>query len=88
MIVIRLARGGKKKAPFYRVVVSDKRSPRDGRYIERLGSYNPVFNNQGDQKIEINLERVDYWLNEGAKVTDRANILIKRHRKETIKNDS
>ena len=83
MIVIRLARGGKHKSPFYRVVVSDKRAPRDGRYIERIGSYNPVFNKQGDQKIELDLERVDYWLGEGAQMSDRVSILVKRHRKET-----
>ena len=62
MIVIRLARGGRNKKPFYRVVVADKRFPRDGRFIERLGYYNPVSNLAGDQIIEINIERVEHWI--------------------------
>ena len=66
MIVIRLARGGRNKKPFYRVVVADKRFPRDGRFIERLGYYNPVSNLAGDQIIEINIERVEHWIEKGA----------------------
>jgi len=83
MIVIRLARGGKHKKPFYRVVVADKRMPRDGRFIERLGSYNPVFNNAGDQKIELDLDRVKHWLSVGAHMSDRVKTLYARHLKET-----
>ena len=81
MIVIRLARGGKKSKPFYRVVVADQRFPRDGRFIERLGYYNPVFNRQGDQVIELDLDRVDHWIAQGAQLTDRAKLVVKRHRK-------
>lgn len=81
MIVVRLARGGKKSKPFYRVVVADQRFPRDGRFIERLGYYNPVSNLSGDQVIEIDLERLDHWIKQGAKMTDRVTIIVKRHRK-------
>ena len=71
MIVVRLARGGKKSKPFYRVVVADQRFPRDGRFIERLGYYNPVFNREGDLVIEIDLERFDHWVKQGAQPTPR-----------------
>lgn len=84
MIVIRLARGGKKSKPFYRVVVADQRCPRDGRFIERLGHYNPTFNKQGDQVIELNLARIDHWIKQGAQMTERAKLIIKRHRKASI----
>ncbi len=80
MIVIRLARGGRNKKPFYRVVVADKRNPRDGRFIERLGYYNPIVNLQGDQLIELNLERVDYWISQGAQLSPRVKQLVKRHK--------
>lgn len=83
MIVIRLARGGKKSKPFYRVVVADQRFPRDGRFIERLGYYNPVFNKAGDQVIEIDLARIDHWIKQGAQPTPRVTQIIKRHRKAT-----
>lgn len=81
MIVIRLARGGRNKKPFYRVVVADKRFPRDGRFIERLGYYNPVFNLAGDQDLRLDIERIDYWLGQGAQTSARVKQLIKRHRK-------
>jgi len=81
MIVVRLARGGKKSKPFYRVVVADQRFPRDGRFIERLGYYNPVSNLNGDQVIEVDLERLDHWIKQGAKMTDRVTTIVKRHRK-------
>ncbi len=85
MIVVRLARGGKKSKPFYRVVVADQRFPRDGRFIERLGYYNPVFNREGDQVIEIDLERFDHWIKQGAKATPRVAQIIKRQRKAASK---
>ena len=81
MIVIRLARVGKCKRPFYRVVVADVRSPRDGKFIERVGHYNPIANKQGDQDIKILLDRVDHWVGQGAKMTDRVKHLVKFSRK-------
>ena len=76
---------GKKSKPFYRVVVADQRFPRDGRFIERLGYYNPVFNREGDQVIEVDLERFDHWIKQGAKATPRVAQIIKRQRKAASK---
>ena len=70
-IKIRLARGGSKKRPFYRIVAADSRMPRDGRYIERLGTYNPLLPKDSDERVKMNLERIQYWMSEGAQVTDR-----------------
>lgn len=70
---IRLSRHGKKKAPFYRLVVADSRSPRDGRFIEILGTYNPLIN---PAEIKVNSERASYWLNNGALPSDTAKILL------------
>jgi len=68
---IRLARGGSKKRPFYRIVASDSRMPRDGRYIEKLGTYNPLLAKDSEDRVQMNMERVQYWLGEGAQPTDR-----------------
>jgi small subunit ribosomal protein S16 len=68
---IRLARGGSKKRPFYRVVASDSRMPRDGRYVEKLGTYNPLLPKDSEERVKLNMERVQYWLSEGAQPTDR-----------------
>lgn len=68
---IRLARGGSKKRPFYRVVVADSRMPRDGRYIEKIGTYNPLLPKDSEERVKIDVERVKHWLAEGAQVTDR-----------------
>lgn len=68
---IRLARGGSKKRPFYRVVVADSRSPRDGRFIEKLGTYNPILASDHPQRLVLNQERVKHWLGVGADPTDR-----------------
>ena len=68
---IRRARGGSKKRPFYRIVAADSRMPRDGRYIERLGTYNPLLPKNSDERVKMNVERIQYWLSEGAQVTDR-----------------
>ncbi|MEE8555108.1 MAG: 30S ribosomal protein S16, partial [bacterium] len=65
---IRLARGGSKKRPFYRIVVADKAAPRDGRYVERIGSYNPLLENN---KATFDKERAEYWLGVGARPSDR-----------------
>jgi len=68
---IRLARGGAKKRPYYRIVVADSRSPRDGRYIEKVGTFNPLLAKDNDQRVTLVTERIQYWLGEGAKPTDR-----------------
>jgi small subunit ribosomal protein S16 len=68
---IRLARGGSKKRPFYAIVASDSRMPRDGRFLEKLGIYNPLLAKDSEDRIKMNLERVQYWLGQGAQPTDR-----------------
>lgn len=68
---IRLSRGGSKKRPFYRIVAADQRAPRDGRFIERLGSYNPMLPKDHADRLVINEERVKDWLSKGAQLTDR-----------------
>ncbi|MEX6632918.1 30S ribosomal protein S16 [Hyphococcus lacteus] len=68
---IRLARGGSKKRPFYSIVVADSRSPRDGRFIEKVGTYNPLLAKTDENRVQYNEERVKYWLEKGAKATDR-----------------
>lgn len=70
---IRLARGGRKKQPFYRLVIADKRMPRDGRYVERVGSYNPMGKTT---KTELNVERIQYWLGTGALPSDRVKKIL------------
>jgi len=67
---IRLARGGSKKRPYYHIVVADVRSPRDGRFIERLGMWNPMLPKDGD-RVELNEERIKHWIEQGAQPTDR-----------------
>jgi|TARA_B100000530_G_scaffold257085_1_gene170565 small subunit ribosomal protein S16 len=78
---IRLARYGRKKRPFYRIVAADQRSPRDGRYIERLGHYDPMTDDENN--LELNLERVDYWLGVGAAPSDTVAGLISKARTAT-----
>jgi len=68
---IRLARGGSKKRPFYRIVAADSRMPRDGRYIEKLGTYNPLLAKDSEERVKMDVERVQYWLGQGAQTTDR-----------------
>ncbi len=70
-LAIRLSRGGRKKRPFYRIVVADKRMPRDGRYIERLGTYNPLLNNDNDNRVQLVEDRIKYWLDQGAQPSER-----------------
>ena len=73
---IRLTRQGAKKRPFYRVVVAEASSPRDGRYIERLGTYNPMLPKDSEDRVSLNAERIQYWIGNGAKATDRvANLM-------------
>ena len=80
MVTIRLTRGGAKKRPFYQVVVTDSRSPRDGRFIERIGFFNP-FATAKAERVRINLERVDAWVAQGASLSDRVASLVKELRK-------
>ena len=68
---IRLARGGTKKRPFYRIVATDSRMPRDGRFIEKLGTYNPLLPKDSEDRIKMDLDRVKHWLDQGAQPTDR-----------------
>ncbi len=70
-LAMRLSRGGRKKRPFYRIVVADKRMPRDGRYIERLGTYNPLLAKDDANRVSLNEERIKYWLGEGAEPSYR-----------------
>jgi len=76
MVTIRLARGGSKKRPFYHVVVTDSRSARDGRFIERVGFFNPIAKGQ-EERVRFNMERVDYWVGTGAQMSDRVASLLK-----------
>lgn len=68
---IRLARGGSKKRPYYQIVVADARSPRDGRFLEKVGSWNPMLDKNADGRIVLNNERIQHWLDNGAQPTDR-----------------
>ncbi|WP_238365132.1 30S ribosomal protein S16 [Mesobacterium pallidum] len=73
---IRLARGGSKKRPFYRIVAADSRMPRDGRFIEKLGTYNPLLPKDSEDRVKMDVERVQYWIGEGAQVTDRVSRML------------
>ena len=73
---IRLARGGSKKRPFYSIVAADSRMPRDGRFIEKLGTYNPMLPKDSEERVKMNMERVKYWLSEGAQPTDRISRML------------
>ena len=81
MVTIRLARHGGKKHPFYHVTVAEKTAKRDGRFIERLGFYNPVARG-GEEELRIDLARADHWLSVGAQPTERARQLITRYRNQ------
>jgi len=70
-IKIRLARGGSKKRPFYRIVAADSRMPRDGRFIERLGTYNPLLPKDSEERVKMDVERVQHWIGQGAQPTER-----------------
>lgn len=68
---IRLARGGSKKRPHYNIVAAESRSPRDGRFLEKLGTYDPLLPKDNENRVKIDVERVKHWIGEGAQVTDR-----------------
>jgi small subunit ribosomal protein S16 len=73
---IRLARGGSKKRPFYRIVATDSRMPRDGRFIEQLGTYSPLLAKDSEERVTMNVERIQYWLGQGAQPTDRISRML------------
>ena len=75
-IKIRLARGGSKKRPHYAIVAADSRMPRDGRFIEKLGTYAPMLPKDSEDRVKMNMERVQYWLGEGAQPTDRVSRML------------
>jgi small subunit ribosomal protein S16 len=79
MVTIRLSRGGSKKTPFYHVVVKDSRRSRDGRYIERIGYFNPSARG-AEKKLVVDLARVDHWVGIGAQISDRVTSLVKEAR--------
>jgi small subunit ribosomal protein S16 len=76
MVKIRLSRGGSKKRPFYHLTVADSRSSRDGRFIERVGFFNPIARGQ-EERLRVDAERVDYWVGQGAQISDRVKTLLK-----------
>ena len=73
---IRLARGGAKKRPFYRIVIAEASAPRDGRYVERVGTYNPMVPKDHDQRLTLKNERIAYWLGQGAQPTERVQKML------------
>lgn len=77
MVTIRLSRGGSKKRPFYHITVTDSRNSRDGRYIERVGFFNPLARGQ-EVQLRVDNERVDHWLGQGAQLSDRVRKLVKQ----------
>lgn len=81
MVTIRLARGGAKKRPFYQIVVTDSRSARDGRFIERIGFFNPIATGRAEG-LRLDLDRIKYWISQGATVSERVSMLIKDAKKQ------
>lgn len=82
MVTIRMARAGAKKRPFYHIVVTDSRNRRDGRYIERLGFFNPIAAGQ-EVELQLDSERVEYWLSQGARASERVAALIKQSKRQS-----
>ena len=82
MVTIRLSRTGAKKRPFYHIAATDSRKPRDGRYVERLGFFNPMATG-GEEPLRIDLDRVTYWESVGAQMSDRVAALVKQYRKQS-----
>ena len=81
MVTIRMSRGGAKKRPFYHIVVTDSRNKRDGRYIERIGFFNPIATGS-EERLRIDTERADYWHSKGAQISDRVTKLLKDYRQQ------
>ncbi len=84
MVTIRLSRGGAKKKPFYQIVVTDSRNRRDGRYLERLGFYNPMIENETEESLRIDMDRIDYWVGTGAQLSERVAKLVKTHKEKAV----
>lgn len=80
MVTIRLSRGGSKKRPFYHITVTDSRNARDGRFIERVGFFNPIARG-GEERLRVDAERVEHWVSHGALLSDRVKQLVKEARK-------
>ena len=76
MVVIRLSRGGSKKRPFYNIVVTDRRARRDGRFVERVGFYNPVAN-ENQERVRLQADRLNHWISQGAQITPAVAKLVK-----------
>lgn len=83
---IRFARGGSKKRPFYRLVVADKRAPRDGSFIEKIGLYNPLLDDNNKDRFTFNKERVEYWLKTGATPSEKVAIFLYNNGFKTVEN--
>ena len=79
MVTIRLARGGSKKRPFFHLTVTDSRKPRNGRFIERVGFFNPLARGQ-EERLRVDLDRIDHWVSQGAQVSERVTSLVKELR--------
>ncbi|HIG41752.1 MAG: 30S ribosomal protein S16 [bacterium] len=82
MVIIRLSRGGSKKRPFYHITVADSRVSRDGRFIERIGFFNPIARG-AEENSRVDLERFDHWVKQGAQSSDRVNKIVRQYRKAT-----
>jgi small subunit ribosomal protein S16 len=80
MVVIRLARGGAKKRPFYHIVAANKRSPRDGKFIERIGYFNPIASGQ-ESALDLDMEKLNAWVSNGAQLSERVSTLVKQWNK-------
>jgi small subunit ribosomal protein S16 len=85
MVSIRLSRAGAKKHPFYHLVVTDSRNRRDGRYIERVGFFNPIGKDH-EENLRIDVDRINHWIGQGAQPSERVNSLLKVHRKAQVAN--
>ena len=83
MVVIRLSRGGAKNRPFYNIVVADSRNPRDGRFVERVGFYNPLAK-EGEEAVRIAMDRLSYWQGKGAQASDTVMRLVRKHGKKVV----
>ena len=81
MVTIRLARGGSKKRPFYHLTVADSHRSRDGRYVERVGFYNPIARGN-EERLRVDSQRVEYWLSHGAQMSERVSKLLKAQQQE------
>lgn len=81
MVTIRLARGGSKKRPFYHLTVADSHRSRDGRYVERVGFFNPVARGN-EERLRVDSQRVEYWVSQGAQLSERVGNLLKAHKQQ------